>query len=136
MIPTPEAEAPDPFALFVKAKEGHIVRRFGAHVPAGAAPVQLGYTFVPGSSSKPSEHRWDIMTIHAITADEYEMHRKEYDHELEKDGGLVKSTRADWTAQRDERKKAAFDRKKAAAYAAEQAPEQPAAPVKDHPDAR
>lgn len=111
MIPDAKPKPPDPFALFVRAKEGHIVTRFG-HRSA------IGYRFTPDTQTAPAQHEWDTETIHAITAEEYAAHRREYDAELGEGGGLAASTREDWERQRDARRKvhdALKDRRKAEA---------------------
>ena len=91
-IPDPITKPPDPLALFVRAKRDHIVRRFGSL-------SAIGYTFIPGTKDKPSEHRWDEETIHAITTEEYESYRKEYEAELGAGGGLIRCSRKDWEKQ-------------------------------------
>lgn len=100
-IPTPPTKPPDPFVLFVRARVGHIVRRFGT-------TSSIGYSFTPGTAKdQPSAQSWDTETIHAITADEYALYSKEYDAELVDDGGLVRCKRENWEKQR----KAAADAK-------------------------
>ncbi len=117
-IHSPQERPPDPFVLFVRAREGHIVRRFGTsqsigytYKPAVGSPPALdqrGRVLAPGKVTEPHEHRWDTATIHAITADEYDAHRKEYDAELfdpktNPDGGLEVVTREAWDEQRASR---------------------------------
>lgn len=94
MIPTPQ-KPPDPFALFVIAREGHVVRRFGT-------PNAIGYQHVADTKDAPAQHRWDPETIHPLTADEYYAHQREYDAEIA-GGGLVLSSREAWEKQREKR---------------------------------
>ena len=102
--PTP-LTAPDDFVLFVRVKEGRIVRRFGTQ-------RNFGYMFEPGTAKdKPSAHIWDTETIHAITRRELARFGREYMHELTPDGGLVEVKREDWEAQQKERKAAAQAKK-------------------------
>lgn len=88
-----EPSPADSFSLFVRAKEGRIVSRFGSR-------TAIGYQFMPGTGpDKPSEHRWDTETIHAIPAAEAIRYWIEYQRELGPDGGLVAATREEWLAQ-------------------------------------
>jgi hypothetical protein len=115
-IPTPPTKPPDPFVLFVKAREGHIVRRFGSS-------ASIGYSFTPGATKdQPSTQHWDTETIHAITAGEYALFAKEYDAELVDGGGLARCKREDWEKQR----KAAGDAKAKAHAEREKPPTAPA----------
>jgi len=120
-IPEPIPKPPaDTFALFVRAVEGHIVRRFGtSHT--------IGYTFDPPTKDGPGGHRWDTETIHALTDREVLAYRGEYDHEI-RDGGLVACTREAWEKQVAERRK-----KHDAAKEKRRADEKRAAEAKDAP---
>lgn len=111
MIPTPQ-KPPDPFALFVIAREGHVVRRFGTpnaigyqHIADTGTPAvvdQRGRVIEPAKPTAPAQHRWDTETIHPLTADEYYAHQREYDAEIA-GGGLVLSSREAWEKQREKR---------------------------------
>lgn len=123
MLTDPTKKQPDTpaFALFVIARKGHVVRRFGTphaigyrHTPDTGTPAVVdrnGRITDPAKMTAPAKHEWDEETIHALTADEYEKHRREYDAEIfdeetNPDGGLMRSTHEAWEKQRTARRKA------------------------------
>ena len=87
---------PSPFALFVRAVQGHVVRRFGS-------PTNIGVT-IDGDGP-----HWDTETVHALTQQEAATYRAEYDRAI-REGALLrvdeKAWRA-WTEDRARRKQAA-----------------------------
>lgn len=112
MLTDPTKKPPDTpaFALFVTARKGHVVRRFGT-------PHAIGYRHTADAKDAPAKHEWDEETIHALTADEYEQHRREYDAEIfdaetNPDGGLKLSTLEAWEKQRTARRKADAEARK------------------------
>lgn len=95
----------DTFALFVKAVEGAMVRRYGTNMDIGVVADGKGSV------------AWDIDTIHVLTHDEVAKYGVLYQREI--DGKrLVKASREDWDNQRKERKAKA---KEAAAEVADKA---------------
>jgi len=98
--------ASDTFALFVKAVEGAMVRRYGTKTSIGVTADGKGTV------------KWDTETIHALTRDEVNQHGHLYLREI-KEKALVACTREQWEAQRAKRKAEA---KEAAEKAAANAP--------------
>lgn len=107
----------DPFAMFVKAVEGHMVRRYGTKTNIGVLADGKGSIV------------WDTETIHVFTTDEVRTYGTEYRRAVA-DGALVEVKREAWDAQRKSRK---ADAKKAAeavvAEAVEHANKEAVAPV-------
>ena len=83
--------ASDTFALFVKAVEGAMVRRYGTKTSIGVTADGKGTV------------KWDTETIHALTRDEVNQHGHLYLREI-KEKALVACTREQWEAQRAKRK--------------------------------
>lgn len=92
-----------PFAMFVKAVDGAMVRRYGTKLNIGVSADGKGAI------------TWDTETIHALTQDEVNQYGQLYMREIEaKPPRLIATSQEAWEAQRKERKLAA----KAAAEAA------------------
>jgi len=84
------------FAMFVKAVEGAMVRRYGTKLNIGVTANGKGSV------------KWDTETIHALTHDEVNQHGHLYTREIEaKPPRLIATTQEAWEAQRKERKLAA-----------------------------
>lgn len=99
-----EAATVSAFGLFVRAKAGHVVARFGSLGLIGARRVdtkdELGL--------KSSGWTWDEKTVHAISKLEAAKFRREYARAL-REKALVESTSDDFVAQLRAEQKAAAE---------------------------
>lgn len=77
--------------LFVSAKRGHVVARFGTAGP-GRANIVIGAHY----DAKAEGYVWDEAAIVRIPEAEAERYGREYRRELAPGGGLVRRTEADW----------------------------------------
>ena len=99
----------DPFALFVRAVEGAMVRRYGHNKDIGVVADGKGSV------------TWDVETIHAFTHDEVAQYGHLYRREIKaKPPRLIEVTREDW----DKARSLHMDRKAEAKKAAEKVAEE------------
>jgi ATPase subunit of ABC transporter with duplicated ATPase domains len=82
----------DGLALFVRAKKGCLVRRHGTTQHFGVMSTGTG------------DITWDTETIFAISQTEVTKYGTEYSRAIA-EGGLEKTTRAEWEKQREEKKR-------------------------------
>ncbi len=95
----------DGLGLFVRAKPGCMVRRFGTNQQIGVVANGKGsITF-------------DTETIHAISSTELAQHRREYDNAIHLEKALDVCAREDWEKQRAAKREAAQEAAKEAANA-------------------
>ena len=109
-----EKKKDDGLALFVRAKPGCMVRRFGTKQQIGVIADGKGKV------------TFDCVTIHALSNTEFARHRREYDNAIHIEKALDVCTREEWEKQRAEKREKAQEAAKAAAKAQENDNKQPA----------
>lgn len=105
----------DGLVLFVRAKPGHIVRRFGTSQNIGAMADGKGNVIFDGE------------TIHALSNTEVARYQREYDDSINVEKSLDKCTREEWEKQRTAKRDAAKKAAEKAEHAAQKHNDKPSA---------